>query len=115
MIFMASRNTDVSIYNFSHSHRYTIQEICAAFCRASGYRIPKLVIPVWLMNLAVTPFEILQTAGLRTGINRQRIHKLWFSTNIVPKQLVASGFEFQYGLEDSLREWKGHSAIADFE
>lgn len=115
MIFMTSRNEGVSIYNFCYEKRHTISEICSAFCQTAGYRIPRLTIPVWFMNLAVLPFEILQAIGIRTGINRERIKKLWFSTNILPKRLVASGFQFKYGLASSLEDWKRGSNAKDFD
>jgi nucleoside-diphosphate-sugar epimerase len=115
MIFMASRNDGVSIYNFCYEHRYTISEICSAFCQAGGYRAPRLTIPVWFMNLAVQPFEMLQAVGIRTGINRERVKKLWFSTNILPKRLVVSGFQFEYSLVSSLEEWKRGSSVKDFD
>jgi nucleoside-diphosphate-sugar epimerase len=115
MVFMAARNQSVSIYNFCYADRTTISEICAAFCEAAGYRVPRLTIPIWFMNLAVLPFELLQKIGIRTGINRERIKKLWFSTNILPKRLLASGFKFEYSLVNSLREWKRESRVGDFD
>jgi nucleoside-diphosphate-sugar epimerase len=115
MMFMASRNEDVSIYNFCYERRTTISEICSAFCQAAGYRIPAMTIPVWFMNLAVLPFEMLQSIGIRTGINRARIKKLWLSTNILPKRLLASGFHFEYNLVSSLQEWKRCSSVKDFD
>jgi GlcNAc-P-P-Und epimerase len=115
MMFMASRNQGVSIFNFCHEHRYTISEICSAFCQTAGYSAPRLTVPMWSMNLAVLPFELLQAAGIRTGINRERIKKLWFSTNILPKRLVTSGFQFEYSLVSSLEEWKRGSAVKDFD
>ncbi|MCP3460079.1 NAD(P)-dependent oxidoreductase [Bradyrhizobium sp. CCGUVB23] len=115
MMFMSARNEGTSIYNFSFEHRYTISEICSAFSRVAGYHQPQLVIPIWLMNMAALPFEALQTAGMKTGINRDRVRKLWFSTNILPKRLVASGFRFSYDLESSLAEWKRESRLKDFD
>jgi NAD dependent epimerase/dehydratase family enzyme len=115
MIFMSSQNDGVCIYNFSFEHRYTISEICAAFSRIAGYKKPRLTIPIWFMNLAVLPFEALHSAGLKTGINRDRVRKLWFSTNILPKRLVTSGFKFSYDLESSLIEWRRGSALKDFD
>jgi nucleoside-diphosphate-sugar epimerase len=115
MIFMSGQNDGVRIYNFSFEHRYTISEICAAFSRVAGYKEPRLTIPIWFMNLAVLPFEALHSAGLKTGINRDRVRKLWFSTNILPKRLVESGFKFSYDLESSLVEWKRESALRDFD
>jgi GlcNAc-P-P-Und epimerase len=115
MLFMAARNDGVSIYNFCYEHRYTISEICAAFSRVASYRKPTLTIPVWFMNLAVLPFEMLHKVGIKTGINRDRIRKLWFSTNILPKRLVASGFRFEYDVVSSLDEWKHESPVKDFD
>jgi len=115
MLFMASRNPGVSIYNFCYQDRATISEICTAFSEAAGYRIPRLTIPIWFMNLAVLPFELLQRVGIRTGINRERIKKLWFSTNILPKRLLASGFHFEYSLLSSLQDWKRGSSVKDFD
>lgn len=115
MQFMAARNDGVSIYNFCYEQRYTINEICSAFAQVAGYRDPKLTIPIWFMNLAVIPFEFLQRTGIRTGINRDRIKKLWFSTNILPKRLIESGFQFQHSLVSSLQDWKSASQIKDFD
>ncbi len=115
MLFMAARNDGVSIYNFCYEHRYMISEICAAFSQAAGYRKPRLTIPVWFMNLAVLPFEMLHKVGIKTGINRERIRKLWFSTNILPKRLAASGFRFEYDVVSSLDEWKHESRVQDFD
>jgi GlcNAc-P-P-Und epimerase len=115
MVFMASRNDGVSIYNFCYERRYTISEICSAFSQAAGYSQPKLTIPIWFMNLAVLPFEMLHTVGIKTGINRDRIKKLWFSTNILPKRLIASGFHFDHDLIGSLTEWKRDSIVKDFD
>jgi nucleoside-diphosphate-sugar epimerase len=115
MFFMASRNDSLSIYNFCYEHRYTIREICSAFSQAADYPKPTTTIPIWLMNLAVLPFEMLHTVGIKTGINRDRIRKLWFSTNILPKRLVASGFRFDYDLASSLAEWRRESTIKDFD
>lgn len=115
MFFMASRNDGVSIYNFCYEHRYTIDEICSAFSQTAKYPKPTVTVPIWLMNLAVLPFELLHAVGLKTGINRDRIRKLWFSTNILPKRLVASGFKFDYDLASSLAEWRRESSIKDFD
>lgn len=115
MMHMLDQNDGVSIYNFSFEHRYTISEICAAFSGVAGYNPPRLTIPIWFMNLAVLPFEALHSAGLKTGINRDRVRKLWFSTNILPKRLVASGFKYSYDLEHSLAEWKRESSLKDFD
>lgn len=115
MLFMAARNEGVQVYNFCYQHRTSISDICSAFCQAAGYRIPRLTIPMWFMNLAVLPFEMLQAFGIKTGINRSRVRKLVFSTNILPKHLFESGYPFQYTLTSSLAEWKQSSRVKDFD
>jgi nucleoside-diphosphate-sugar epimerase len=115
MFFMAARNDSVSIYNFCYEHRYTISEICSAFSQTAEYPKPTTTVPIWLMNLAVLPFEMLHAVGIKTGINRDRIRKLWFSTNILPKRLIESGFRFDYDMASSLAEWKRDSSIKDFD
>ncbi len=112
---MADRNQGILTYNFCCEQRTRINEICAAFCQVAGYRVPRLKTPIWFMNLAVMPFEMLQAIGIKTGINRDRIKKLWFSTNIFPKRLVASGFKFEYDLASSLADWKRTSSVKDFD
>lgn len=115
MLYMAGRNDGTLIYNFCHKERYSISDICKAFSEAAGYGIPRLNCPVWLMNAAALPFEMLQIIGLRTGINRERLKKLRFSTNVVPRQLIERNFEYRFDLVSSLRDWKQSSSAKDFD
>jgi nucleoside-diphosphate-sugar epimerase len=115
LIFMSARNTGVLTYNFCYNERYTISEICDAFCEAAGYKTPRITCPIWFMNLAALPFEALQKVGINTGVNRARVQKLWLSTNIIPKRLVKHGFVFKYKLDSSLRDWKHDSVGSDFD
>jgi GlcNAc-P-P-Und epimerase len=112
---MRARNSGVLTYNFCYNERYTISEICNAFCAVAGYKIPRITCPTWLMNLAALPFEALQKVGVNTGINRERIKKLWHSTNIVPKRLLENGFVFKHDINSSLRDWKRMSSEKDFD
>jgi GlcNAc-P-P-Und epimerase len=113
--YMSSRGEGLVTYNFCFEERYTISEICNAFCAVTDYSTPHLKIPIWLLNLAVLPFESAHRIGIATGINRERIKKLYFSTNILPKRLVDSGFTFGHDLVSSLREWKQASRVQDFD
>jgi NAD dependent epimerase/dehydratase family enzyme len=65
--------------------------------------------------MAVLPFELAHGIGFQTGIHRERVKKLYFSTNIVPQRLCDSGFKFQYNLMSSLQEWRRISLRSDFE
>jgi hypothetical protein len=115
MLYMTGRNEGVLTYNFCHKERYSISDICKAFSEAAGYRLPRLNCPVWLMNAAALPFEALQMIGLRTGINRERLKKLRFSTNVIPRQLIERDFKYQFDLGSSLRDWKQSSSARDFD
>ena len=115
LIYMPTRNSGVLTYNFCYNERYTISEICAAFCTVAGYKIPRITCPIWFMNLAALPFEVLQKVGINTGVNRARVQKLWLSTNIIPKRLLENSFVFKHNLDNSLREWKHDSTERDFD
>jgi GlcNAc-P-P-Und epimerase len=115
MIAMADRNEGVFLYNFCHPQRYTIRDICAAFANVAGYPQPRVVVPHWLLEGAAGVFEGLGMLGLRTDINRARVRKLYQSTNMVPKRLPQSGFQYQFDLQSGLSEWKRLSRISDFD
>lgn len=46
------------------------------------------VAPMWLMELAALPFEIVSALGFKNDINRARVRKLFDSTSICPKRLL---------------------------
>jgi nucleoside-diphosphate-sugar epimerase len=115
LIFMSGQNPGVLTYNFCYNERYTINEICNAFCAVAGYKTPRITCPIWFMNLAALPFEMLQKVGINTGVNRARVQKLWLSTNIIPKRLSELGFVFEHRLDASLRDWKNDSIKNDFD
>jgi nucleoside-diphosphate-sugar epimerase len=115
LIFMSSQNAGALTYNFCYGERYTISEICNAFCEVAGYKSPRITCPIWFMNMAALPFEVLQKVGINTGVNRARVQKLWLSTNIIPKRLLEHGFVFGHKLDTSLRDWKHESIESDFD
>jgi nucleoside-diphosphate-sugar epimerase len=115
MIQMQDRNESVFLYNFCHPQRYTSADICAAFCKVAGYPAPKLVIPFWLLGLAAFGFEVLSALGLKTDINRPRVRKLYQSTNMIPRRLPESGFQYGYDLQAGLSEWRRASQLRDFD
>lgn len=114
MLYMASQDTPLTAYNFCYPERYTSADICAAFCETAGYKLPKLVAPMRLMLLGGLAFEMLAKLGFRTSINRERLRKLFHSTNIVPKRLQDAGFPYAYTLRSSLTDWSGATAGGDF-
>jgi len=115
MMQMRERNESVFLYNFCHPERYTSKDICAAFAKVAGYSEPKVVLPIWALNLAAFGFEVLSGAGFKTDINRARVSKLYQSTNMVPRRLPEIGFNYQYDLAAGLAAWKQSSRINDFD
>jgi GlcNAc-P-P-Und epimerase len=109
------RNHGVLLYNFCHPERYTSQQICQAFCEVAGYREPRIVVPMWLLQSVAAGFELLKALGFKTDINRARVRKLYQSTNMVPKTLPEIGFQYQYDLVAGLRQWKQSSQVTDFD
>lgn len=97
------------LYNFCFPHAYSIGEICETFVRVAGYKPPRGVVPLPLMNAAALPFEVAGRLGLRNGIDRERILKLVRSTRVSPAALLDRGFRFEIDLETSLRIWKDES------
>ena len=109
MLYMSEKTEGISVYNFCYPERYTTKDICDAFCDVAGFKTPKVVVPLKLMLLGGLAFEILGKFGLNTKVNRERVRKLFYSTNIVPKRLQDAGFSHAYGLRSSLSDWRGSS------
>ena len=115
MIQMRDCNERTFLYNFCHPQRYTTKEICATFSKVAGYPQPRIVVPFWLLGLVALGFELLSIFGLKTDINRARVRKLYQSTNMVPKRLPETGFQYRYDLYAGLTEWKHASRLKDFD
>jgi len=93
-------------FNFSLPERATTEAICDAFVDVAGVARPKWTLPLAAMLAAAFGFEILSKLGLRTSINRDRIHKLVRSTNVVPTALGEAGYAFETDLRGALGRWK---------
>jgi nucleoside-diphosphate-sugar epimerase len=103
------------VYNFAHPERYTIEDICASFAEVAGYGEPKLTLPLPLMRSVGMIFELMNSVGVRTSINRSRIAKLYHSTNVVPTKLNDLGFRGWSTLSEGLRRWRSMSSSGEFE
>jgi GlcNAc-P-P-Und epimerase len=115
MLLMGERNEGICLYNFCHPQRYTTADICSAFSKVAGYPAPRIVVPFWLLRLVALGFEALSMLGLKTGINRARVRKLYESTNMVPTRLQAERFSYRYDLRAGLADWKQQSRVRDFD
>lgn len=97
-------DTDVT-YNFAYPERATIEQIAEAIADGDGSGRPLGRIPLAPMLGAATVFEAMGRVGLRTGINRARIHKLVRSTNIYPAYLVDQGYPFGTDVRSGIEAW----------
>ncbi len=112
--FVRDLGREETTYNLAYPARYTTRDICAAFAAVAGYRMPRLIVPMWLMLLGGLAFEVLAAIGMKTSVNRGRVMKLFRSTNIVPSVLTQLGYSFETDLEEGLRRWKTESPSGEF-
>jgi nucleoside-diphosphate-sugar epimerase len=106
IMFARSLARDVFLYNLAYPRRYTSRQICSEFHAVAGFRNPALTIPKWAMMLIGLGFELLASIGLKTSVNRARLSKLIFSTDIVPGRLLDAGYVFQTDLAEGIRRWQ---------
>lgn len=101
-------------YNFAYPDTYTIADVVAAFSKVGGFPGARGTLPSGLLLAAAVPFEVANATGIRNSIHRDRLRKLYQSTNIVPQWLVDNGFEFRTDLESALQTWKAESPDGRF-
>lgn len=93
------------LYNFAYEERLTIEDVCRMVSRELGRPQPERVLPLGAAKAVARPFETLEKAGIRTGINRARLDKLTQSTNIYPGALLKRGFRFGTTPEQGVARW----------
>jgi nucleoside-diphosphate-sugar epimerase len=92
-------------YNFAYPERATIEDIATTIAHGDGSHLPLGRIPLTPMLAAASAFEALGKIGLRSGINRARIHKLVRSTNVYPGYLVDAGYPFGTDVHSGIEAW----------
>src|SRR5690606_26162157 len=109
MCFALDRPERSILYNFAYPTRHTIEEIVEAFRLGAAHGAPKLTVPGGLAPAAPRPFRGLAGVGVKSPIHRDRVRKLYESTNIVPAWLTGTDFVFRTDLESGLRSWQAQS------
>jgi GlcNAc-P-P-Und epimerase len=102
MLFMERFGDPVVTYNFAYPGPPTIEEVCDAFCRASGYPRPLGTVPLPVM---LTAARVLHTIG-KDSFDPARVMKLVESTNIIATRLVDAGFEYETDLQGAVQRWR---------
>jgi nucleoside-diphosphate-sugar epimerase len=105
MIFALQRPEPVYLYNFTDRHCPTIEEICTVFHEEGGARRPLGVVPLPVVRAAATVCEALNAVGLKNPISKARVDKLVHSTHILPNRLIKDGYQYNYDLSTSIRDW----------
>lgn len=105
MDFFLSQNRKIVLYNFSFAERLTIEEICSGMCAVARYKPVKYMLPGKIICAVGEIFSLLEKAGLRTGINSERVKKLMSSTNIVPDVLVIEGYRYKFSFIEAIQDW----------
>lgn len=106
MEFARSLGRPEFTYNFAYPERTTSERICDAFSAVAGFQKPTVVIPIPLILLGGLAFEILGKLGLKTSINRERVMKLFKSTNVLPTALQEAGYVYETDIVSALEDWK---------
>ncbi len=108
--WVRDRETREALFNFAYPERTTIEQIATAIARADGQPAPKLNLPLGAMMQASRVFEVAAKAGIKTGINRERILKLVRSTNIFPGYLVSTGYPYMTTMNTAVEHWMGEES-----
>lgn len=108
LLHLVDKKTNVDIYNFSfpNSNQQSIFDIVKNFKSVFGMKCITPVLPFRLLVLLSYVFEGLNSIGLRNSIHHRRIQKLYYSTDIYPRNALASGYEFMFDLKTALEDWK---------
>jgi nucleoside-diphosphate-sugar epimerase len=114
LFFMSARSQGVTIYNYCYPQAYTIADITDAFIRVGDYRAFRATMPTAPLLAISALCEFANTIGIRNGINPARVLKLRRSTNIEPRALVESKFQFDTTLETALLQWQTEKSSYEF-
>jgi nucleoside-diphosphate-sugar epimerase len=93
-------------YNLTITRELSLGEIVSTIKEVFDFRFPTLIVPYSIIFMASMVFEFASKIGLKTDINRRRIQKLYFSTNIAGDRISEEGFSCEYTLEKGIRDWK---------
>lgn len=101
-------------FNYCYPNAYTIREICEAFERVAGYPAPRRI-PAPVIDAAVRALRRVPASSKSSTFHPDRVLKVAASTNIVPRALVSSGFEWSTTLESALCDWMNADPAGAFE
>jgi nucleoside-diphosphate-sugar epimerase len=110
MLFMRSFASPAVTYNFAYPDTPTIETICRSLREVGGLPRPLGVMP---LAPALAAARVLNALGAST-FDPERVKKLVVSTNIEPKRLQRSGYEFRTTLSSALSDWHSSDPAGEF-
>ncbi len=100
-------NEAVVLYNFSLHPPASLEKYAQAIIEVAGIKRKIWNVPfrplLWVSGV-VSFFTTL--FGIKQSINPARVRKLLRQNNIIPHELINSGFQYKYNLKESLQDWK---------
>ena len=110
--FTLSRTEPFVLYNYVERHTETLAELVRAVQDEFDCRRPAPSVPRHLLVGAA--FAAQAATYGRSPLHPTRVRKASIPTHVVPRWLLAQGFEFRYDFRASLRHWR-NAAPDDFE
>lgn len=104
--YLLHHPTTNHLFNFAFPEKSDMKTIIASFCKTFGFNPFTPVLPFRILKLLSYGFEFINALGLKNSIHHRRIEKLYYSTNIYPKNAIDEGYQFNYTLESALKHWK---------
>lgn len=109
--FLMDKPTQNHIFNFSFPAVLTLKQTIGVFKKTFRLKTFNPVLPYSLLLIASYFFELLNAIGVKNSIHHRRIQKLYYSTNIHPKNALDDGYTFKYDLASSLEHWKSTDSL----
>ncbi|TLP80763.1 NAD-dependent epimerase/dehydratase family protein [Maribacter sp. ACAM166] len=106
ILFTMGQSDEYILYNYAENPLVPLNEMTGIVKDQFGYNKPVLKVPVKM--LAIIAFflgGILKFFGKTTDIHPVRVKKAGFPTNIEPRYLIDSGFNFKYDFKSALIHW----------
>jgi GlcNAc-P-P-Und epimerase len=111
IIFMMRRqieqNHSVTLFNFTMDPAPSVKDYTDAITKVAGITRKVWNVPFRVLLLGsyvIAAYDKL--TGRKANINPARVRKLRRYNNIVPKVLREAGYEYQYTLEEGLKDWQ---------
>lgn len=97
----------IATFNVCFPTKTTTEDICRAFHDTLSYKMPRLTVPLFMLNTGAFFLNRINTPFIRSlGLDPDRIVKLVCSTNISPARLVEINYAFRYDLNSAILDWK---------